>query len=99
MNKHLIYPDARPICAEVLRFKTIQHRKHICIIGSPHIGVKHKCKCGVEWTKDPELAGKDKQWSSEQILFQGDRFGEKPGLLFDPTQNYERNDDEESQDN
>jgi hypothetical protein len=97
----MIYPDAREICGEVLEFKTKAHRRHVCINGAPHTKEKHKCKCGVKWTKDPELGNKPEhgeKWSHEQVIYQGGR-AEPTRPMLDPTKNYNRNDDEESNHN
>jgi hypothetical protein len=94
----LIYPDARQICGEVLEFTTKAHRRHVCINGAPHTKEKHVCKCGVKWTKDPELAAKPEhgeKWSSEQIIYQGGRTEplDSARQMLDPTKSYDSNDD------
>jgi hypothetical protein len=87
MNLIYLFP-----CREILHFKTKRCADHTCIVKpAPHEDQKHECACGLKWTKDPELAGRGKQWSREQVIWQGDRFGQP----LNPTQDYNRNDDEE----
>jgi hypothetical protein len=95
-----IYPDARAICGETLNFKTARHKHHKCIVGFPHVNEKHRCECGVKWTKDPELAAKPEhgeKWSSEQVIYQAPGPDPAPPdgyvgpFSLDPTKNYNNN--------